>query len=69
MCTGGDLFSIPSYLQTLVGGIAVSGALALTAWFKGGTVMQNLFNKSVPVVPAIEAKPGVVTATQVASEK
>lgn len=69
MCTGGDLFTIPVGVQKIIGGIVISIALILTGWFKGGTVKQNLMNQSVPVVKAIEAKPGVVTATQVAAEK
>ena len=67
MCTGGNLFTIPAGLQTIIGGIVIAGALALTAFFKSGTVKQNLLSPSVPVVPSIDAKEGVVTASQVAS--
>lgn len=49
MCSGGDLFTIPAGLQAIVGGIVITGALALTAFFKRGSVKQNLLNDSVPV--------------------
>ena len=68
-CSGGSLISIPYWLQKTVGGVVAAVVLILTGYFKGGTLKQNLLNKSVPQVPAAEAKPGVVTATQVASEK
>lgn len=68
-CTGGALFSIPDGFQALVGGIVITGALALTAWFKTGTVTQNLLAPSVPVVPKADAKPGVVTEAQVSTDK
>ena len=68
-CTGGDLFTIPVGLQKVIGGLVIAGALALTAFFKTGTIKQNLLSPSVPVVPAVDAKPGVVTASQVASVK
>lgn len=64
-CTGGTLFTIPEPLQAIVGGIVIAIALVGTAWFKKGTVMQNLFGQSVPVVPWQEAKPGTVTIDQV----
>lgn len=68
MCSGGDLISIPVWLQKTVGGGVAMGVLALTAFFKSGTVVQNLFNKSAPVVKnEAEAKPGVVTEAQVAA--
>lgn len=66
-CTGGTLINIPEPLQAIVGGIVLSVALAGTAWFKGGTIMQNLFGKSVTVVPNGEGKPNVVTEAQVAT--
>lgn len=65
VCSGGSLFAIPAGLQAIVGGIVITGALALTALFKTGTFKQNLFNKSVPVVVPLEQKPGVVTEAQV----
>lgn len=68
-CTGGDLFTIPVGLQKLIGGLVIAGALALPGFFKTGTFMQNLFSPSVPMVPDADAKPGVVTAKQVSSEK
>ena len=68
-CTGGDLFTIPVGLQKVIGGIVIAGALALSGFFKTGTFMQNLFAPSVPVVPAADAKPGVVTIGQVNSTK
>lgn len=66
-CTGGDLISIPVWLQKAVGGTVAMGVLFLTAFFKGGTVKENLLNKSVPVVPAGDNKPGVVTEAAVKS--
>jgi hypothetical protein len=70
VCTGGSLFTIPAGLQTLVGGLVIAGALALTAFFKSGTIKQNLINPSVPVVPANDptSGPGNVTPAQVASK-
>jgi hypothetical protein len=77
-CTGGGLFTIPETFQVVAGGLVAAAALALTAWFKTGSVMQNLFNKSVPVVTEKVAaemsatKPtgaaGVVTEAQVAEK-
>jgi len=68
MCTGGDLFTIPAGLQTFIGGLVITGALALTGFFKSGTFKQNLFNPSVPVVAASDptSGPGNVTPAQVA---
>lgn len=68
MCTGGSLFTIPAGLQTVIGGLVIGAALWLTGWFKTGTVKQNFFNKSVPVVPASDptSGPGNVTPAQVA---
>lgn len=68
VCTGGSLLTIPAGLQTLVGGLVITGALALTAFFKTGTIKQNLLNPSVPVVPASDptSGPGNVTPAQVA---
>lgn len=68
-CTGGDLFTIPAGLQTFIGGAVIAGALWLTGWFKTGTVKENFLAPSVPQVPAADARPGVVTATQVAATK
>ncbi len=65
-CSGGDLFTIPAGFQTLIGGIVITAALALTGWFKSGTVTQNFLSPSVPVVPIEAAKVGVVTEAQVA---
>lgn len=67
LCTGGSLIAIPAGLQTIVGGLVITAAIAGTAWFKGGTWKQNLFYKSVPQVNYFEAKPGVVTEEQVNS--
>lgn len=67
-CSGGDLFTIPVTLQKIVGGIVITLALALTAFFKGGTIKQNLLNKSAVVVKNDEPTgPGVVTEQQVAT--
>jgi len=68
MCTGGDLFTIPVGLQAIIGGIVITGALALTAFFKSGTIKQNLFNRSVPMISSGERNVvGVVTASDVNS--
>lgn len=65
-CTGGSLFTIPAGLQAIVGGIVITVALALTGWFKSGTVKQNFLNRSVPMVDTkAEATVGVVTQAQV----
>ena len=64
-CTGGDLFTIPVALQKFTGGLMASGILILTGFFKAGTFKQNFFNKSVPVVPAPEAKEGTVSPAMV----
>ncbi len=38
---------------------------AIKGFGSGGTLKENLVNPAVPVVPPSEAKPGVVTPTQV----
>lgn len=67
-CTGGTLLTIPEPLQAIVGGVVIALALAGTGWLKKGTVMQNLFGQSVPVVPWQDAKPGTVTIDQVLTQ-
>ena len=65
-CSGGNLFAIPAGLQAIVGGIVITGALALTAFFKSGTIKQNLLNESVPVRKIDEVPTtGTVSAAQV----
>lgn len=69
VCTGGALIQIPLWLQATIATIVLSALGLIKGVMGSGTFMQNLFSKSVPVVPAVDAKPGVVTATQVASDK
>lgn len=52
----GVAFVIVGFLMKMFGGY-------------GATVGENLAKPVVPVVPAVEAKPGVVTASQVTSTK
>lgn len=60
---------IPVEYQALAGLVfVVIGGLAKT-FFKSGTVGENLASPSVPVVKVADARPGVVTPTQVESAK
>lgn len=66
VCTGGSLLTIPGWLQAGVATLVLAALGVIKAVSGSGTVKQNLFAPAVPVVPAAEAKPGVVTAAQVA---
>lgn len=66
-CTGGGIVAIPLWLQATVGAIVLGILGAVKAWTGTGTLAQNLFHNTVPVVKTkAEAKPGVVTEAQVA---
>ena len=69
LCSGGDLFAIPPLFQSVAGGLILLIVMTLKAVTGTGSLMQNLTAPQAPVVPAADAKPGVVTATQVASER
>ena len=66
VCTGGGLLAIPTWLQATVATVVLA-ALGLLKTRGTGTIMQKLFAKTVPVVPAAVAGPGVVTEEQVQS--
>lgn len=65
VCTGGAILSIPVWLQATVGGLALLAYGAIKGWAGSGTVMQNLFSPSAPVVKESVAGPGTVTKAQV----
>lgn len=61
---------IPAEYKVVAGIVFVAvGFLLKMFGGSGATVGQNISAPVVPVVPAIDAKPGVVTASQVNSTK
>lgn len=58
------------YLPYVMSGMTLLGLLIKTfGGPSGATAGEKLASPAVPVVPAAQAKPGVVTASQVAAEK
>lgn len=65
-CAGSTI--IPAQ-YTAIGTFLLMAIGAFAKMMKTGTIKENLTAPTVPVVPAAEARPGVVTATQVSATK